>query len=69
MPINLARPVDQQVLGDTTEKAAGVDEAVPLGTTGSPCEYLLDQIGRFLRASLATQKLEERRGMFPKRCV
>ena len=69
MPMNLARPVYQQVLGDATEKAAGVDEAMSLGAACSPCEHLLYQIGRFLRACLATQKLEQRRGMFPKRCV
>lgn len=69
MPMNLARSVDQQVLGDATEKAAGVDQAVPLGAACCPCEHLLHQIGRFLRARLATQKLEQRCGMFPKRCV
>lgn len=69
MPMNLARSVDQQVLGDAPQKAAGVDQAVPLGAACCPCEHLLHQIGRFLRARLATQKLEERRGMFPKCCV
>lgn len=57
MPMNLARPVDQQVLGDTPEKASGVGEAVSLGAACCPCEHLLHQIWRFLRARLATQKL------------
>ena len=63
------RAIDEQILGDAPQKAARIDQPMPLSASRGAREHFLDKIGRLFGPGLAAQVAKQGTAMRPKRLV